>query len=100
MGYRMWKQGTPITHSTKNSTEGIRVEGHRGKWYTVDSLRYRGKTFYVLEHETYGEDAAHVLVDKFARLVLEDLWDNSIEEIHDFIDDAWDDVFKDEQEVL
>ena len=43
--------------------EGIKVEGHRGTWYVIDEVVYEGNTYYLLEHETYGEDADHIAID-------------------------------------
>jgi len=54
--------------------EGIKVEGHRGTWYVIDEAEYDGQTLYLLEHETYGDEAANIIVDADQNLVLEDVW--------------------------
>lgn len=54
--------------------DGIRVAGHRGTWYVLDtfpSIKY-GKTYF-LEHEAYGEDAPSILIDENKKLLAEDL---------------------------
>lgn len=45
------------------TTDGIKVEGHRGTWYVLDEVIFEGKSYFLLEHETYGEDADHIAVD-------------------------------------
>lgn len=60
--------------------EGIRVEGHRGTWYVIDEGYHNGRKVYLLEHETYGDEAASVIVDSKGNLLLEDVW-NGLEEL-------------------
>lgn len=60
--------------------EGIRVEGHRGTWYVIDEGYHNGRKVYLLEHETYGDMAASVIVDSKGNLLLEDVW-NGLEEL-------------------
>lgn len=54
--------------------EGIKVEGHRGTWYVIDEREYDGETLYLLEHETYGDSAANIIVDESGDLVMDDIW--------------------------
>jgi hypothetical protein len=63
--------------------DGIVVAGHRGTWYVIDEAVYDGKTVYLLEHETYGDEAACVIVDADGKLVLEDVW-NGFEDYEDY----------------
>lgn len=60
--------------------EGIRVEGHRGTWYVIDEGYHNGRKVYLLEHETYGDEAASVIIDSKGKLLLEDVW-NGLEEL-------------------
>lgn len=53
-------------------TDGIVVKGHIGTWYVIDELPERG--LFLLEHETYGDEAACVIVDGSGALVMEDVW--------------------------
>lgn len=64
----------------------VKVEGHRGTWYVVDELLFIGKTYYLLEHNTYGNDVAWVAVDYDGNLVMEDIW-GGVEELLDFLDE-------------
>lgn len=54
--------------------EGIKVESHRGTWYVIDEKDYDGQTLYLLEHETYGDEAASIIIDDDGNLILEDVW--------------------------
>lgn len=58
----------------KNS-DGIKVAGHRGKWYVIEEVIYQGERYFLLEHETYGNDAPWIAVTEKGLLVMEDIWD-------------------------
>lgn len=51
----------------------IKVEGHIGSWHVIDSLYLNGKTYHLLEHNTYGEDANHIAIDAHGNLILEEV---------------------------
>lgn len=57
--------------------KGIKVDGHKGTWYSIKkhSLIENGNVeiYYIMEHETYGEDAHHIMLDSNLMLVAEDL---------------------------
>lgn len=48
----------------------IKVRGHIGTWYVIDSIKVMMKDdcqteeVFLLEHEHYGEDAPHIVTDK------------------------------------
>lgn len=57
-----------LTHDSEHVT----VHGHRGKWYVVDDgwFKKNGNDpvhVFLMEHETYGDMAACVIVDEDAR---------------------------------
>lgn len=73
----------------------IRVEGHVGTWYVIDDGRFAltpdtadGKPLtirrhlFLLEHETYGDEAACIIVDEDGKMVLDDVW-NGFEDLED-----------------
>lgn len=66
--------------------EKIKVEGHRGTWSVIDELFKFGKRFYLLEHNTYGDDALCVAIDETGRLVMEDISDG-ITELYDYLEE-------------
>lgn len=62
--------GTPITESS----DQIKIKGHIGKWYVIDSYDWRGQKVFLLEHETYGDEVAGLFVDKDGNIILEEVW--------------------------
>jgi len=55
--------------------ENIKVEGHIGKWYVIDQGYFRGEKVYLLEHQTYGDEAACIIINKDKKIILEDVYD-------------------------
>ena len=53
----------------------IKVQGHVGTWYAAGERIAHGKTFYILEHNVYGEDAPNVVIDADGYLHMEDVQD-------------------------
>lgn len=57
--------------------ENVKIKGHKGTWYSISSKKvaHEGKTVqaYLMEHETYGEDADHVIIDKEGNIIAEGL---------------------------
>ena len=62
----------PITENAS----GIIIEGHVGKWYSVGKSSHKGLTIYELEHETYGDEAAHLIVYADGKILLDDVWNS------------------------
>lgn len=54
--------------------EKIRVAGHKGTWYVIDKTEWEGENVYLLEHETYGDETACIIVNENLDLVMEDVW--------------------------
>ena len=60
--------------------DGIKMQGWIGKWYIIDEREYRGEMYYMLEHETYGDETEHLIViyrastDSF-KLILDEVFD-------------------------
>lgn len=57
-----------------NNSDGIRINGHRGTWYVIDTTYFRGQRVFLLEHETYGDMAAGLIVDRTGNIILDDVW--------------------------
>lgn len=55
--------------------EKIKVKEHRGTWYSIDSFYVNKKWYYLMEHETYGDEAAMILIDYDHKLIAECLGD-------------------------
>lgn len=58
---------------TSNST-GVKVNGHIGKWHTIEAGYWHGKKVFLMEHDTFGDEAACIIIDKDGKLVLDDVW--------------------------
>lgn len=68
----------------KSKQDGIRLSGYVGTWYVIDSFGHRAfpfTTLFVLESELYGDDAAHIIVDRQGNFVMGDVWGDGYEEI-------------------
>ena len=65
--------------------DGIKVEGHIGKWYVIDETEWKGETVYLLEHETWGDEAASVIINEKGELIMEDVW-NGFDDL-EYLDD-------------
>lgn len=51
----------------------LEVEGHLGTWHTVEAREIMDKMFYRMEHDTYGDSVAGILVNADGKLVAQDL---------------------------
>ena len=61
--------GTAVSIDTTN----FRIEGKAGSWIAFDSIRLEGQEFFLMEHETYGKEAAWVVVDGAGRLAADNV---------------------------
>lgn len=69
-------------------SQHITVSGHFGAWYIIDCMNIMGKTYFLLEHEEYGNDALAVIVDENGMLIMEDVSDG-FNELQDFLIDKY-----------
>lgn len=71
----------------KTQTDGIRVKGHTGTWYIIDTMisMYYGFTgvFHLLESEQYGDAAAHIIIDDDGNLILDEVY-NGFDDLREF----------------
>lgn len=55
--------------------KGIKIEGHKGTWYSIDTYNYYGQHFYIMESEIYGDEAPCVAIEaETHKVVLEDIY--------------------------
>jgi hypothetical protein len=58
---------------------GVKVEGHRGTWYTIATETFglggmlAPEPLYLMEHETYGDEAPCVIINLKGELVMENV---------------------------
>ena len=55
-------------------TSGLAVAGHIGTWHTIDHMEVDGHTFWLMEHDTYGDEAACIIVDDHGKLSLANVY--------------------------
>ena len=54
-------------------TTNFQIEGKVGKWLAFDSIRLEGREFFLMEHETYGKEAAWIVVDGAGKLAVDNV---------------------------
>lgn len=60
--------------------DNIKIEGHKGTWYIIDTMSHKGIKVHLLEHETYGDEAACLIVDNHGQIILDEVW-NGFEDL-------------------
>lgn len=66
-------------------TSGLAVAGHIGTWHTIDHMEVDGHTFWLMEHDTYGDEAACIIVDNYGKLAISDVYDGFDEHTVDLL---------------
>lgn len=59
--------------------DNIKIKGHVGKWHVIDKKKHRGKMVYLLEHDTYGDMAAGLIIDENLNVILDDVWNGFLD---------------------
>jgi len=56
------------------NSDNISIEGHWGTWYVLEEQEttQHGQLF-LLEHETYGDDAACLIVDEAGMVIVDEV---------------------------
>ena len=62
--------------------EDIKVPEHMGTWYTIDCLSYGDNTYFLCEHEEYGDETPYMIIDQNGRLILDEVY-NGFEDLAD-----------------
>jgi hypothetical protein len=63
-----------LTWSAFVENDNIKIKGHVGEWYIISTQEHRGQKLFLLEHSTYGDEAASLIVDEELNVVLDDVW--------------------------
>lgn len=53
------------------ATTNFQIEGKEGSWLAFDNLVLEGKEFFLMEHTTYGKNAAWVVIDETGKLIVD-----------------------------
>lgn len=56
-------------------TQGLSIPGHIGTWHTIDKCEIDGHFFFLMEHDTFGDETACLVVDQNGRLVIDQVYD-------------------------
>ena len=73
------------------NSDHISIDGHIGTWYVIDEGRFKapGARYpvrcYLLEHETYGDEAAALIVSACGVVLLDDVWNG----FEDLVEAGW-----------
>lgn len=54
--------------------DNIKIPGHIGSWHIIGEKYFPGRKVYLLEHNTFGEDAAGLIIDDSQNVILDDVW--------------------------
>ena len=71
--------------SVNMETDGLAVDRHFGTWHTIDKADVDGASFYLMEHDTYGDDSPCIIVDGKGELVLDKIYDGFDEHTLDLL---------------
>ena len=71
---------------TKTS-QNIRIKGYAGKWYCIDSIRKCGKSYFLMESENYGDDAACIILTENGNVAKHDGY--KLDEVYNGFDDMY-----------
>jgi hypothetical protein len=58
----------------KSDSTGIKINGHRGTWSVIDSTTSNSIRCHLLEHETYGDGAASIIVTSDGKIILDEVY--------------------------
>lgn len=55
-------------------TSGFNVPTYEGTWYAIDQMTIGDRTLFLMEHEEYGDETEHIIVDQNGVFVMGDIW--------------------------
>ena len=67
-------------------SENLPLDGRKGSWMTIDTLRIDGRNLFLMQSQNYGRDAPYVIVDEQGREIAADkagFTDEIIEQIRE-----------------
>lgn len=70
-----------------DKTEHIKVAGYKGTWYVIEEVTKEDELYYVLEHETYGDETEWLCIkveDGKVKLIYDDFYD--LETLDDYFE--------------
>ena len=55
-------------------SKGIYLSDYEGTWYVIDSKVTEIGELFLLEHEEYGKNIGHVIVNRYGDVLLDPVW--------------------------
>ena len=89
--FRHWTPGSNISFSASTGTDAIEIDGYWGTWYTIDAFMFRRNKFFILESEDFGDETAHLVIDKTGKVFLNDVYDEDFDELKERLKNYWND---------
>lgn len=57
--------------------ENIKVRGYVGTWYEIAKMIGTPHgTIYLMEHEEFGDEAAHIIIDENDNLIMDEVYND------------------------
>ena len=78
----------PQTFIDRDS-QGVAIAGHTGTWHTIDVTNIDGQDYFLLEHDTYGDEAASIIVNTTGMIILDDVY-NGFDDLKDHFESQGD----------
>ncbi len=73
------------TIAITEDSDKLKISGHSGTWYVIGSETIDNDKYFLLEHETYGDEAANLIVDENAKVILDSVW-NGFDDLYEFME--------------
>ena len=65
--------------------DGIEIQGWYGTWYSIDTQVTDHSLYLLLEHEEYGDETEHLIIDHTGNFILDDVY-NGFEDLDYFLE--------------
>lgn len=63
--------------------DGIEIQGWIGTWYTINTQVTDHTLYLLLEHEEYGDETEHLIIDHTGELILDEVY-NGFDDLDEF----------------
>ena len=65
--------------------DGIEVQGWYGTWYSIDTQVTDHSLYLLLEHEEYGDETEHLIIDHTGNFILDEVY-NGFDDLEEFME--------------
>jgi len=56
-----------------NELQNVKIEGHIGTWYSIETTVFMGMKLYLMESEQFGDEANCIIINDSNEIMLEDV---------------------------